>query len=76
MNLKQYFEQQSSQSCLAKTLGVSPGMIYQWQNGIRPISIGRCPAIEKATNGLVTRRDLRPDDWSLIWPELQEREVA
>jgi DNA-binding transcriptional regulator YdaS (Cro superfamily) len=29
-------------------------------------------AIERATNGLVTRRDLRPDDWKAIWPELAE----
>jgi len=27
-------------------------------------------AIERATNGQVTRRDLRPHDWRNIWPEL------
>lgn len=26
--------------------------------------------IELATNGVVTRQQMRPDDWSLIWPEL------
>lgn len=26
--------------------------------------------IERATEGLVTRKELRPDDWFLIWPEL------
>lgn len=30
----------------------------------------RCVAIERVTGGAVTRRDLRPDDWWLIWPEL------
>jgi len=35
-----------------------------------------CFAIERATNGLVTRQDLRPNDWWLIWPELAEREAA
>lgn len=29
-----------------------------------------CPAIETALEGKVTRRDLRPDDWYMIWPEL------
>lgn len=29
-----------------------------------------CTAIEKASSGAVTRRDLRPSDWWLIWPEL------
>jgi len=29
-----------------------------------------CVLVERATDGEVTRRDLRPDDWWLIWPEL------
>jgi hypothetical protein len=29
-----------------------------------------CVAIERATEGKVSRRDLRPDDWAAIWPEL------
>lgn len=28
--------------------------------------------IERATEGAVTRQQLRPDDWPLIWPELAE----
>lgn len=31
-----------------------------------------CVAIERESGGRVTRRDLRPDDWHLIWPELAE----
>jgi DNA-binding transcriptional regulator YdaS (Cro superfamily) len=30
--------------------------------------------IERATAGAVTRRDLRPDDWGDIWPELIDDE--
>lgn len=29
-----------------------------------------CVNIERATSGAITRRDLRPDDWHRIWPEL------
>lgn len=29
-----------------------------------------CVLIEKASNGLVTRKDLHPSDWVSIWPEL------
>lgn len=29
-----------------------------------------CVQIERATNGQVTRADLRPDDYWLIWPDL------
>lgn len=36
-----------------------------------------CTAVERATRGDVTRRDLRPDDWHVIWPELaQQKETA
>lgn len=30
-----------------------------------------CVSIEQATDGAVTRKDLRPDDWQKIWPELE-----
>ena len=30
----------------------------------------RCVLIEKASNGAVTRKDLR-EDWAEIWPELR-----
>ena len=36
----------------------------------------RCVQIEQATDGAVTRRDLRPADWHLIWPELVGAEGA
>jgi len=35
---------------------------------------GRAPFA--ATNGQVTRRDLRPADWHLIWPELADARLA
>lgn len=28
--------------------------------------------IERATDGAVTRKQMRPDDWPLIWPELAD----
>lgn len=35
-----------------------------------------CAALERESAGAVTRRDLRPDDWQQIWPELAERKGA
>lgn len=58
------------QSVLAGLLEVSAAAVNQWVHGQRPIPVDRCADIEKATNGVVTRRDLRPDDWQRIWPEL------
>lgn len=59
-----------SQAELARQLGVSAPMVQQWKTGMRPVPAQYCPAIERETGGAVTRRDLRPDDWHLIWPEL------
>lgn len=30
-----------------------------------------CTQIEIQTKGEITRKDLRPDDWQEIWPELK-----
>jgi len=60
-------------STLARILGRSSSEVSQWISGHRPIPITYAAAIERATNGLVTRRDLRPNDWWAIWPELAEQ---
>jgi DNA-binding transcriptional regulator YdaS (Cro superfamily) len=55
---------------LAALLGVSAQAITNWkERGVVPIE--RCLAIERATGGIVTRRDLR-NDWRAIWPELAD----
>jgi len=63
-------------SALARILGRSASEISQWISGNRPIPLIAASAIERATNGAVTRQDLRRNDWWLIWPELAEREAA
>lgn len=50
-----------SHAALAVAVGVTPPMVWQWCQGIRPISAARCIPIEQATAGAVTRYDLRPD---------------
>lgn len=59
-----------SQTALAAVLGVSKGAVSQWKDEDRRVPAAHCVAIERATNGAVTRRDLRPTDWQQIWPEL------
>lgn len=56
----------------------SDAQIRQWQHGYgnRQPSPAYCVAIERATGGAVTRRDLRPDDFHLIWPELAQPQEA
>ncbi|MCY1197228.1 putative antitoxin of bacterial toxin-antitoxin system, YdaS/YdaT [compost metagenome] len=72
MNLNSYLnrEDATSAAALARDVGVSPTLVYQWRTGRRPIPVEHCAAIERVTGGEVSRRDLRPDDWQRIWPEL------
>lgn len=55
---------------LARAVEVSPVMVTQWANGVKAVPTERCLAIERATGGKVTRADLRPSDFWLIWPDL------
>ncbi len=51
-------------------------MVTQWANGDKEVPPRRCMAIELATHGAVTRADLRPEDYWLIWPDLPQPEKA
>ncbi|WP_180719697.1 transcriptional regulator [Paraburkholderia largidicola] len=57
-------------AALARAIGVKPPTVQQWLNRERPVPPVRCVAIERLTNGEVTRKDLRPNDWRDHWPEL------
>lgn len=59
----------------SRALGVKPPSALSWRDSNKPLPILRCVQIEQATNGLVTRKDLRPNDWHLIWPELAETQT-
>lgn len=72
MNLKDYIStSHGNAKDLAQKIGVSQSFLSQMIGGIRTISPENAVSIEQATNGEVTRKDLRPDDWDRIWPELQ-----
>jgi DNA-binding transcriptional regulator YdaS (Cro superfamily) len=76
MNLKTYISVGYGKAMeLASELGIHPSYLSQMINGDRAISPERCVAIEKATNGAVTRKDLRPNDFWKIWPDLSKDSV-
>lgn len=71
MNLKQYIQANRGEGTrLAEALGIDKSYLSQMVGKDRPISAERCVAIERETDGAVTRRDLRPEDYWLIWPDL------
>jgi DNA-binding transcriptional regulator YdaS (Cro superfamily) len=62
MKLAKYLERQGvTQSEFARTLGVTPGLVWQWLNKHRPIAPQKALLIEEKTSGAVTRHELRPD---------------
>ena len=73
MELKTFLQESGHGSAtrIAKIINAKPVDVGYWANKKRPVPTKRCVQIEQATGGLVTRRDLRPDDWAQIWPELK-----
>jgi len=58
---------------MADRLCVTQSAIGNWK--VRGVPIVTAVAIELATAGAVTRRDLRPDDAHLIWPDLADADT-
>jgi DNA-binding transcriptional regulator YdaS (Cro superfamily) len=55
---------------LAEAIGVNVVYLSHLCSGYRKPSALLANKIEEATGGQVTRQELRPDDYWLIWPEL------
>jgi len=76
MKLDDYFQTYPGALTVAQlraAIGVKGDIqIRQWRHGYagRQPSPGNAYAVEVATNGVVRRWDLRPDDWHLIWRDL------
>ena len=70
------FELMGGVGAVASACNVSPQQAHQWKTGARPVPPQYCPLLEQkivALGGNVTRKELRPDDWAKIWPELIEK---
>jgi DNA-binding transcriptional regulator YdaS (Cro superfamily) len=62
---------------LGKELGgITKGAVSQWKLDGRSVPEKHCTAIERLTHGQVTRQELRPDDYWLIWPDLPAPELV
>ncbi|WP_185634063.1 transcriptional regulator [Burkholderia stagnalis] len=56
----------------------SNAQIRQWRHKYsgRVPNPENCVGLERVTNGVISRRELRENDWHLIWPELaQQKDV-
>ena len=61
---------------LAAEIGINPSFLSQMAGGDRAVSPEYAVSIELATNGAVTRKDLRPNDFWKIWPDLSKESPA
>jgi DNA-binding transcriptional regulator YdaS (Cro superfamily) len=61
---------------LAEHLGVKPPVVSEWVTSKRSVPIVHGAAIEAFTERAVTRRDLFPDTFLHIWPELADQPDA
>lgn len=78
MNPSDLIDSLGGPSAVARMAGVSAPTAHGYRH--RGIPAERCPAIELATQGRVTVRDLRPDvSWARIpdpaWPHVDGRPV-
>ncbi len=55
---------------VAERLGVSQQAVYFWRSGDRKFPHELGAALEGLAGASVTRRELFPADWWLVWPEL------
>lgn len=55
-------------SALAAAISVTQSAVSNWRSRGGYVPPEHCAVIEARTG--VSRRDLRPDDWHRIWPEL------
>ena len=78
MNLSQYFEARGRGAAtqLAESIGAHSSDLSNWTSGQRPVPVKFAVAIEAATDKQVTRKDLCPNGWHLIWPELADKATA
>lgn len=68
--IQQAISEAGGPSAVAAVLGCSVQAVCFWRDGKRLFPHEHGAAIEQATAGKVTRRDLWPEQWHAIWPEL------
>jgi len=70
--LKTYLAEldEAERTALALKCGFSLGHIKNVSYGCKPCDHKLAAALEKNTNGRVTRKGLCPNDWDMVWLEL------
>lgn len=73
--LKAYFDAERGRApAMAKGVNAAVAFLRAIANGERPCPPKLAVKIDTFTNGEVSRRDLFPEDWHELWPELVNSE--
>lgn len=76
MNIQTWVNERHGRATqLALALKIKPPSVSAWVTGKKRVPIQQCMPIERATEGAVTRRDLRPDDFHIHWPDLAQAQA-
>lgn len=78
MKLSDYLNQleRGGKAAFARKIGAHTPDLSDWIAGVRPIPVRYCAAIEQTSKGEVTRKDCRPMDWHVYWPDMAEENLA
>ena len=60
-------------SKVAKLVNVAPAAVSLWRKNNIPADkfLFLAATLERESHGLITRKDIFPNSWHIIWPELQ-----
>lgn len=64
------FDRKGFQTALSRRFNKHKATINEWRKAGIPVPY--CAGVEEECGAEFTRRDFRPDDWHLIWPELAD----
>ncbi len=65
----------NEREAFARKCGTSEGYMRKCVSEGRVLNPFVCNAIERETGGLITRQQLRPDDYWLAWPDLPAPQI-
>jgi len=73
MNATQIIKLLGGPTRISKLVGTSVAAVSMWQNSNIPHDklIILAATLEKESHGLITRKNLFPTSYKLIWPELE-----
>lgn len=66
----------SERDAFAEKCFTTVGYLRKARSAKQLLAVDTCVAIEEHSGGVVTRKDLRPNDWHRFWPELAEKAAA